>query len=91
MTTMSVVDAAVVAPRRRPIPGYRVAPNPGYRVAPPITDAYTPWVSALAEQLAAGEYRWIPDADGALVPVPVADEDGAPARPKRRLWSRRTQ
>lgn len=91
MTTMSVVDAAIDAPRRRPNPGYRVTPNPGYRVAPPITDAYAPWVSALAEQLEAGGYRWIPDADGALVPVSLADEDDAPARPKRRLWRRRTQ
>lgn len=83
MTTTSVVDADVDSPRRRP--------NPGYRVAPPVTDAFTPWVSALDDELEFGEYRWILGADGALVPMPVSDEDDASARPKRRLWSRRTQ
>ena len=83
MTTTSVVDAEVDAPRRRP--------NPGYRVAPPVTDGYAPWVSALDDELECGEYRWILSADGALVPMPIAVEDEAAFRPKRRLWGRRTQ
>jgi hypothetical protein len=83
MTTSSVIDAEIGTPRRRP--------NPGYRVAPPITDPYTPWVSALDDQLDGGEYRWILDADGALVPIRVTDKDDAAARSKRRLWGRRTQ
>lgn len=83
MTTTSLVDAEVNAPRRRP--------NPGYRVAPPVTDAFTPWVSALDDELEFGEYRWILGPDGALVPIPIADKDEVAARPRRRLWSRRTQ
>lgn len=88
MTSTSVVEPELEASRPRPIAGTR--PNPGYRAAPPIADPYTPWVSALDDELARGEYRWILDADGALVPIAVADDDAA-ARPKRRLWSRRTQ
>lgn len=83
MTTTSVVDAELDNPRRRP--------NPGYKAAPPVTDAYTPWVSALDDELQSGEYRWILGADGALVPIPLADQNEATVRPKRRLWSRRTQ
>jgi hypothetical protein len=30
-------------------------------------------------------------ADGALVPMPLADEDGGPVRRKQRLWRRRTE
>lgn len=88
MTSTSVVDAELDTARPRPVPGSR--PNPGYRAAPPITDAYTPWVRALDDELGSGEYRWILDADGGLVPIAVAGDDAA-ARPKRRLWGRRTQ
>jgi hypothetical protein len=83
MSNTSVVVSALDASRRRP--------NPGYRVAPPVHDAYTPWVSALEDELGSGEYRWIPDADGALVPTPITDEDETQVRAKRRLWGRRTQ
>lgn len=89
MTSTSVVDPEVDAHRTRPIPGAR--PNPGYRVAPPVTDAYAPWVSVLHDGLEFGEYRWVVGADGALVPMPIADEDASVARPKRRLWGRRSQ
>ena len=82
MTSMSVVDPEVDAQRPRP--------NPGYRVAPPVTDAFTPWVNALDDDLDSGEYRWIVGPDGALVPTPVADDDEATVRPRRR-WGRRTQ
>jgi hypothetical protein len=92
MTSTSVVDPELDGSRSRPNPGDPSArPNPGYRVAPSVTDAYAPWVSALDDHLESGEYRWIVGADGALVPTPVADADERSARPKRRLWGRRTQ
>ena len=78
MTAVSVVTA-------------RPRPNPGYRVAPPVTDAFAPWVSALDDELGAGDYQWVLGADGALVPMPVAEQDGTTARPRRRLWGRRPQ
>jgi hypothetical protein len=83
MATPPLVDPEVDVPRPRP--------NPGYRVAPPVDDAYAPWVSALDEDLAPGEYRWIVGADGALVPTPTTGDGDKPARPRRRLWGRRPQ
>jgi hypothetical protein len=68
----------------------RRRPNPGYRVAPPVTDAFAPWVSVLDEELGAGEYRWVRDADGVLVPTPV-DEAAATVRPARRWWTRKAR
>jgi hypothetical protein len=81
MSATSVVESEIDSPRRRP--------NPGYRVAPPVTDAFAPWVSVLDDDLGFGKYRWIRDADGALVPQPLAEQDEATVRPARRWWARR--
>jgi len=82
MSTPSVVDA--------PNPS-RPRPNPGYRVAPPVRDAYAPWVSVLDEDLESGSYRWVTGADGALVPMPLTDEDDGSVLRKQWLWRRRTE
>jgi hypothetical protein len=47
-------------------------------------------VNVLDDGLARGEYQWVLDADGALVPMPVATEDEATVRPQRRWWTRRS-
>lgn len=83
MSAASVEEYEVDGARRRP--------NPGYRVAPPVTDAFTPWVSVLDDDLGSGDYRWELGVDGALVPMPISEEGAATVRPARRWWARRSQ
>jgi hypothetical protein len=75
MTSTSLVEPELDAPRPRP--------NPGYRVAPPVADAFAPWVSVLDEDLDAREYQWVLGADGALVPMALPAEEPADATGRR--------
>jgi hypothetical protein len=45
-------------------------------VAPPAPeDAYATWAAVLAEPLTTGQFHWVMNEDGALVPVAVSDDD----------------
>jgi hypothetical protein len=58
----------------------RPLPGPGYRVAPPALDAYAPWAAVLEHSLTPGQYTWVMGAEGALVPVPLPEDEAATLR-----------
>lgn len=70
----------------RPRPGAATRPGPGYQVAPPVAaDAFAPWAAVLEQPSPSGLYRWEMGPEGALLPVPMT-EDEAAAQAKRTVF-----
>jgi hypothetical protein len=67
----------------------RPRPGPGFPVAPPAPEqAYATWAAVLAEPLTTGQFHWVMNEDGALVPVAVSDEDAMRPTSRRTFGAR---